>query len=84
MNRNLSKHHQVMSAENHRNQPDVKKIKLEEVHQTLLSSKEHFSSSKSHSFVMFSKKNSIEKFDDKHLQGFNDISKSGKMFYFTI
>ena len=81
MNRNSSKHHQVMSAENHRNKPDVKKRKLEEVHQTLLSTNETFSNPKRYGFVMCCKKTAVEKCDDKHLQKFNNFTKSGKIFH---
>ena len=85
MNTNSSKQSQVMSAENIQNEYDVIKIKLGEVHQTLLSTNETYSNSKSHGFVMCCKKTSVEKFDDKHLQTFYNFAKSGKYssYYFN-
>ena len=70
-----------MSEENHRNKPHVKKRKLEEVHQTLLSSKDNFSSSKSHGFVNCCKETSLKRSEDKHLQTFDNVTKSGKIFH---
>ena len=84
MNTNSSKHHEVMSAENHRNKPDVKKRKLEEVHETLLNTNENCRNSKSYGFVKCCKETSLEKFDDKNLQKFNDFTLSGKSFDFIL
>ena len=81
---NSSKQHQVMTAENHQNKPDVKKRKLEEVHQVLLNTNEPFSSSKNHYFLKFCKKESIKRFDDNDLQAFNDFCKSDKVFEFIL
>ena len=67
-----------MSAENIQNEPDVKKRKLENLQQTLLSSNETFCSSKSRCFVMCCKKTSLKTFDEKHLQTFYNFAKSGK------
>ena len=73
-----------MSAENHQNKPDVNKRKLEEVHHKLLSCDENCRTSKDHGFVKCSKENSLEKFDDKNLQKFNDFTLSGKSFEFIL
>ena len=73
-----------MSAENHQNEPGVKKRKLEEVHQMLLSTNETFSRSKRHDFVKCSKKTSLEKYDDNYLQKFNDFTLSGKAFEYIL
>ena len=67
-----------MPAENHCNQLDVKKRKLEEVHQTLLSTKDNFSNSKSRGFVNYCIKTSLETIDEKHLQTFYNFATSGK------
>ena len=56
MNMNSSKHHKVMTAENHKNKSDEKKRRLEEVDQALLSSNEDFSSSDHYGFPEFCKK----------------------------
>ena len=73
-----------MSSENHRNQPDVKKRKLEEVNQTLLSTKDNFSNSKSRGFVKCCKETSLKTFQDKNLQTFANVTKSGKKFHLII
>ena len=73
-----------MSAENHRNQPDVKKRQLEEVHQTLLSTEDNFSNSKSPGFVKCCRETSFRRFEDKHLQTFDNVNKSGKNFHLII
>ena len=84
MNTTSSKQHQIMSAENIQSEPDVKKRKLDEVHQTSLSTNETFSNSKSYGFVKCCKETSLEKFDDKHLQKYNDFTLSGKSFEFIL
>ena len=80
MNTNSSKHHQVMSAENIQNEPDVKKIKLEEIHQNLISSAESDRSSKSRGFLEFCKNQSAKRLDIRHLQTFTEFTTLGKIF----
>ena len=73
-----------MSEENHQNEPDVKKRKLEEIHQASLSTDETFSNSKSRGFVKCCKETSLETFDCKCLQTFSDVSMSGKPFEIAL
>ena len=84
MNTTSSKQHQVMSEENHQNEPDAKKRKLEDVHQTSLSTNKIFSNSKSNGFVICCQKTSLEKFDDKNLQTFYNFATSGKIFQLIL
>ena len=69
-----------MSSENHQYKPDVYKIKLEEIHQTLLSTTEICKNSKSRCFVKCCKEKSLKRFDCKCLHTFSDFSMSGKLF----
>ena len=73
-----------MSEENHRNKPDVKQRKLEEVHQALLSTNENFTTFKEHGFVNFCTNRSLKIFEDNYVQTFNDVTKSGKVFEFIL
>ena len=79
MNTNCSKRHQVVSAENHLNKNDLKKRKLQEVHQAILSTYESFRNTKNYDFVKFCMTKSLRRFDDNDLQLFNDFTKSGKV-----
>ena len=79
MNMNSSKHHKVMTEENHQNKSDEKQRKLEERDQALLSNNED---SEHHDFPEFCKQTSLKIFDHKYLQEFNDFTKSGRILYF--
>ena len=79
MNTNCSKRHQLVSAENHLNNNDLKKIKLQEVHQAILSVNDSFRNTKNYDFVKFCMNKSLRRFNDKDLQIFNDFTKSGKV-----
>ena len=78
MNTNLSKQLQVMSAVSHQDTQNVKKRKLEDAHQSLISSDENYTTSNDHGFATFCTNRSLKIFDDKCLQTFNVCVKSGK------
>ena len=84
MNTNSLKHHQVMPSKQQQNENDVKKRKHEEVHHTLLSTNENYRSSKDHGIIKCCKNKSLKRFDDKHLEKFMKLSKSGKLFQFLL
>ena len=73
-----------MSVENHHFTNDIKIRKSEEVHQTLLSTGVNLTNSKTHGFVICCKKKSLQKCDDKHLETFNNFTKSGKLFQLIV
>ena len=73
-----------MTAENHKNKPDEKKRKPEEVDRALPRTNEDLSSSESHGFPEFSKKNSLKIFDHEYLQEFKDFTMSGRIFHFIL
>ena len=72
-----------MSSNNLQNKNDVKKRKLEEGHQTLLSTNGNFRSSKNHGFLKFCKKKSLNRYHGI-LQPFNDSFISGILFEFIL
>ena len=64
----LSKDDKVMSAENNLNETDVKKRKLEEVHQ-------NSSSCDNQAFSKFCKENGTKGFQDEDVNSFKELSK---------
>ena len=73
-----------MSVDNHHITNDIKIIKSEKVHEAFPSTRVDFSNSKTHGFVKCCKNKSLRKFDDKHLETFNNFTKSGKLFQLIV
>ena len=71
MNKNSLKRSQAVSAEDHQNQTDAKKGKVEEIHQKSLSGDEVVRSFKGHNIVKLCKKTSSKCYKDKR------VSKTG-------
>ena len=71
MNKNLLKHHQVMSTEHNLDKPDVKKRKLDEVHQ----SSSNYANTKYD--VQLCKKNAAKSLQNETLPSFDGFDEPG-------